>query len=92
MKTDATYQRSGETLKVDGEGNFNSSTTNNERLRLENTLDYAESIVHRTLHFIAVKVIRTTKNNRGSRARFGSASAEKEIVIQRGKKTLWDIT
>ena len=53
-------------LKEDGQGTFDSSTTAEERFRLEHALDNAESIVHGTFDLVAHEVVGASDNNRAT--------------------------
>lgn len=67
-----THQRSSEAFEENGKRYFNSTTADDERLGLEDTLDDAESVVHRPLHLVTIEVVRAPKNDGRCRASFGS--------------------
>ena len=59
-----THQRCRKVLQVDGKSCFNCAPTNDERFRLQDAFDDAQSIVHRPFHFVAVEIVRPAQDNR----------------------------
>ena len=62
------------------ERSFNSTAARHNSLRLEDTLDDAQSIVHRALHLVQHEVVGTSQNDRGCTAGLGLSDDDELIV------------
>lgn len=57
------YQRCSKVFQVDGQSCLNATTTSDNIFALQDSLDHAQGVVDRALHFVTVVVIGTSQND-----------------------------
>ena len=77
----ARANRRGEVLEVDRERRLDASAARHQLLGLEHALNHAQSVMKRTLHLVAVVVVRTAQDYRRSCASFRSRIISRLIIF-----------
>merc|ERR1719319_1469203 len=71
---------SGKILQINGQSGLNSTTTDNYVLALHNAFNNTKAVVNRSFHFIAIKIVGPSEDNRGCGPLFGTSHHNQFIV------------
>lgn len=78
----ARAHRRGEVLQIDGQRRLDTAAARHQLPRLEHTLDHAQRVMYRTLHLVAVVVVRAAQDYRRRRSSLRTITHTHIINIQ----------